>query len=551
MAASVARTVDDQIGEWIARSDEAFDASRNFRANWDAQRRLFLPEAAPIMSNTLTQGARDRQSTVDTYGAFVNRLHATFLFGALINQDGTWIKCVDTSKEPNDSPMMRQWLDDTRDALIEVAMDPSTGFVDAFYSMLLQYGMGSSALYGGDRPGRMPIVKAPPMRDLAWEENEDGEADGFFWPQSFTAAQARKKLGDAAGPQCVKDSQDNRRRNKPSEFLHVVVENDDWNPRGGAIGQRRYCSIWINRTEKHLCAKNFLTSNPYTAFRAPRRPGEVYGRGSWDEAFEEALMAQRVRIAVIRSMEKAIDPVMLLPDDGVSTAPTNEPEGAIVVRADLMARAGDPIRYLQSQGRPDLGQEWLSQSVYGAMDRAFGREFMTLPREPRMVNSQIIGLQEEQSRMTVPMVSPLYQPLGRFLARLYDIRHRQGRMPKPPAGIERAELGIEFRNPLAHAARLAEVRAFMQALEIAVNAGGVDPGARYALKVIEGVQDSARTLGVPEKYISTKEEIEKALEAAANVNREKSQMEGALDLSTVMKNVGAGARGLRNERQAA
>lgn len=549
--------------EMVQRCQAAYTAKRPFESNWEGLRRLFLPNSHPFTLGNTTQGARDREAVVDSYGQFLVKQKATFLYGALINGDGDWIKVRAHGERRNEwdddevDADMLDFCDDTRDELTDVLMAETTGFTEQFFAMLEEYEVfGNGALYGGDRPGGLPIVRCAPIRDIAIEGGAGHEPGGHWWRQTLTAGEWAKKFpGRRLGAKVMAAAESPTRQNDLFTFTHGCLENPGWSP--AEIDQspqkRRYLTLWLNEDEKHLVGQNWLSSDPYTAFRRPRRAGESWGRGSADQAYEENMMVQRVRVAVIRGVEKTADPVMLLPDDGIMTPPTNEAEGAIVVRSDLMSRSADPVRYLRSEARPDIGQEFLQQSCYQAMERSFGTNLMTLPREPRMVESQIIGLQEEQSRGTVPMVAPLFAPLGRFISRIYDIRRRQGRMPRPPQNGRNYTLSIEFQNPLQKAARLAEVRAFMQALTIQIQAMQVDPGARHALKVVKGVQDSARTLGLPESLIATKKEIETALAAGAELAKQQQQMEGGLDLSTIFKNMGAGAKGMQpaNDRAVA
>jgi hypothetical protein len=293
-----------------------------------------------------------------------------------------------------------------------------------------------------------------------------------------------------------------------------------------------------------LVSNAWTTCGPYTSFRYPRRPMEQMDRGPSDEALEEVQMAQRVRMAIIRSYEKAIDPVMLLPDDGVVTPPTNEPQGSMVLRADMLTgRGGEPIRYLQPAGFPDKGQEWLTNEIYGAIKRAYSLDLFTLPREPRMLDSQIVGLQEEQSRGVVPLLSPMFHPTSMVLSRFSDVAMRQGRLPKPPRQAHGVRLAIEFKNPMERASRLAEVRAFMQALSLLAQVSQIDPSARHALKLVEGFQYCCRILGVPEQFLASKKEIDAGAAADTQALAQKSGRETGLDISTMLKNLGGAARG--------
>lgn len=546
------------------RVTAAFTVRQPFENTWEPIRKLFLPDAPPFRLGNTTQGARDREAVVDTYGQFLLRQYATFIYGAIVNGDGDWIKVVATQQRGEEEegsdevdPAVLSFCEWTRDELTDVLMSETTGFTEQFFAMLKELGaFGNGVLYAGDRPGGLPIVRCAPIKDTALEGGAGHEPAGYWWRQTLTAGEWARKLPNRdLGAKIMAAADSPSRRNELFTLTHGSIENPDWSPKEAdqVPQKRKHLTLWLNEDEKHIVSENWLTSDPYTAFRAPRRAGEPYGRGRADEALEEAQMAQRLRVSTIRGIEKTVDPTMILPDNGVMTPPTNEAEGAIVVREDMMRHPGDPIRHLRSEARPDVGQEFLQTSVYAAMDRAFARDLMNLPREARMLESQIIGLQEEQSRGVVPLVAPVFAPLARFIGRIYDIRRRQGRMPKPPMTDRPYALSIEFRNPLEKASRLAEVRAIMQGLTIQAQAIQIDPGARHAMKVVEAVQHSNRILGVPEKFISTKKEIEAALAAAAQIAQQQAQTEQGLDVSTMIKNAGAGLSGLMpaNDRAAA
>lgn len=545
-----------KAGELVERYQSTMGSGQwaNFRATMERKRQLFLPDAAPFFVKNLTQGQRDRQTTVDNYGQVAVRTHATFIFGTIVNGDNDWLKISTYGHSGKDDPNTKAWAIEYRNRLMEILMSPECGFVEQFYAMLLERSaFDNGRLYCGDRPGHHPIVKATPMRDACWEGGTGHDPDTHWWAQSLSAAEWAKKFpGKALGETVQKASESQTGRNDQFTFIHGVIDNPGWVPTkpDQEPSERRHLSFWLNEQDKALVTFKWLATNPYEAFRCLRRPGEALGRGPSEEALEETQMAQRVRLGIIRGMEKGIDPTMLLPDDGVITPPTNEPQGAIVLRSDMLTgRGGDPIRYLQSPGRPDLGQEWLDGAIHGAIDRAFSKDLMTLPREPRMLDSQIVGLQEEQARGVVPLMAPIYAPLGRFITRVAAVAHIQGKLPHAPRSAEGLGVAIEFKNPMERAARLAEVRAFMQAIGILVQASQIDPSARHALKVVEGVQWCARVLGVPEQFITDPATLKALIDADTKALAAKAQTEHALDATTGLKNIGAAARGFVTPQQ--
>lgn len=539
--------------EALDEVNRAFTNSQPFRSTWETARQLYLPDAAPFSFANQTPGQRDRSTIVDTYPQYALRTYATFQFGAVIDGDGQWFKCVPYGHKGADDPDVVAWADEYRRRLSEFLMDPSTGFVDEFFTMLKERGaFGNGRVFCGDRPGALPIFRCTGLRDSAWLAAGDHEPSSHFWRQTLKAREWAKKFpGKDLGPVITRALETPAGRNTDFTFAHCLIQNPGWSPREAdeQPTKRRYLSYWINEAEVKIVSASWLTSDPYHAFRAPRRANEDYGRGPGEEALEEGLMTQRIRIATIRGLEKSVDPLMLLPDDGVLTPPTNEPAGAMVVRADMMMRSGDPVRYMHSEARPDVGEQFLRDSCYASIDRAFSRDLMTLPQEPRMLDSQIIGRQEEQSRGIVPMIAPLFAPTARLIGRFADILQRQGKLPRPPAAAHGLQLAIQFRNPLEKASRLAEVRAFMQVLSLLASASQVDPGARHAIKVIEGVQWCARVLGLPEKFIVPADQLQRLLKADNDAAMQQRQMETAKDATVALKNAGQGAQGFLQPKE--
>lgn len=548
-----------EAGELVDRCNWSFNNPNmtNFRNTMERKRWLLLPDAAPFFIWNQTQGQRDRQTTVDTFGQYAVRVHATFLFSSIVNGDGDWFKIANETPEgkPSEDPNCKSWARDYRDSLASMLMDSRTGFLEQFFAMLLERSAFDNArLYTGDRPGDLPIVRMSPMRDAAWEMGVGHEPEVHWWRQSLSAGEWCRKFPDKdVGKTIAGANESSTARNDQFTMIHGAMLNPEFKPNvpEETPADRKWVTFWIAENDRHLVTHSWCRSDPYTAFRCMRRPMEQMGRGASDEALEEVQMAQRVRMAVVRGYEKHIDPVMLLPDDGVITPPTNEPQGSMVLRADMLTgRGGDPVRYLTPAGAPDKGQEWLTNEIYGAIKRAFSLDLMNLPREPRMLDSQIVGLQEEQARGVVPLLAPLFAPTARVLSRFSDLAGRQGRLPKPPRQAIGTRLTIEFKNPMERASRLAEVRAFMQALSLMAQAVQIDPSARHALKVVEGFQWCCRVLGVPEMFIASKEEIAAGVQADTQAMAAKAGRETGLDVTTMLKNLGSAARGNFDPSQA-
>src|SRR5215471_9329551 len=118
-----------EAGELVDRCNWAFNNPdmTNFRTTMERKRWLLLPDAAPFFIWNQTQGQRDRQTTVDTFGQYAVRTHATFLYGSIVNGDGNWFK-IESYGHPNaKDPNVTAWAADWRDGLAGLLMDAETG----------------------------------------------------------------------------------------------------------------------------------------------------------------------------------------------------------------------------------------------------------------------------------------------------------------------------------------------------------------------------------------------------------------------------------------
>jgi len=521
-----------------------------FETTWKAARRVFFPGSQDFVAQNDTQGKRDRNVAVDGHGILAANDLADYIVAAAANPQQKWIT-FEVEGELSPSPAGREWLEGTRDDILGDLHDPNSRFDEALKAAAKEYAVfANGPFYTGDRPGKLPVYMPVPLASAVWELDTDGELLRFGWKCRWTARQAVDKWPGKVSSKIEEAAKVETGNATRREFLHVMDRNPAFVPGSDVPRERQYRVRWIECDGAHVISTSYLEESCYSIFAALPQPGEAYGRGCGDNALEDTQMAQRVRVSTIRGMEKAVDPITIVPDDGVVSLPTNEARGLLVVRSELMRNGNVPVQTLRYEGRPDLGLE-VSKILHEAIDRHFYTHYTRLPREPRMPTQQIIGLQEEQMRALGPLLTSFQRPLGQIVMRTYNIRRRDGRLrPLPPEWQDRdIKLKLKLEPPALRQMRLAEVRAFIQWLEIVGMATQVEPGVAHVPNLITAIAEVGSVLGVPQRWINSADQVQQMLGTQRQVAEDQAATEQALDATTAAKNIAPLLKVLQGSRE--
>jgi hypothetical protein len=269
-----------------------------------------------------------------------------------------------------------------------------------------------------------------------------------------------------------------------------------------------------------------------------RAPDELYGRGPGTTTLPDNRLLQRVKEVTIRAAQKAIDPPLLVPDDGLIGPIRTAPGRITTVRVGL--RKEDQPRPLLTGARPDFG-ETFSDSIRETILRAFFVDpgLLATP-EPRVTATAIIDSRDMRFQRMTPMIERLQAEfLVPLIERTFNILQRANRLPPPPPELLGQDLVVDFVSPAALAQLVTEADNMTRFLARIAPLG---PDALASLDTDSYVRRMARNLSIPEEVILDARTAQARRDAAAQadtVGQFATGATGARDFSEGLRNVAA------------
>ena len=496
MADTVSGSAEDILRQWedVAARRQAFQSVWQEIADHLLGRRDFTTQAAP---------GRKRMSRIyDTTGLQAADLLAAALHSFLTNPALRWFTLRAEDPDLADDEDVVQWLSAVEDALYAAFNAPDANFAPQIHEVYLdQVAFGTAALYIGDRPGKGLLFSARPLGEIHVAENAEGRVDTVFRKFTFTARQAQQVWGDGAG-RAVAEALAANKGERSFEFLHCVKPVPDGD--GGSTGFA-FASYYLSLADKAVIATGGYHEMPYMVPRWSKDSGEVYGRAPGWNALPDQKMLNEMSKTTLKAAQKAVDPPLLVADDGVVMPLRTHPGGINVVRAGALS--ADPLRPLPVAPRIDIGLEMMEQRR-DAIRGAYHYNLLQLFQDPRMTATQVLQLVQEMQRLMGPMLgrqqSELLEPM---IERVYGVLLRAGALPPLPEALAGLSIRIDHISPIARAQKAGDAQAILRTLEAAQAMASLDPQVTDLIDPDAGMRLIAEANGVPAKALRGPERL--------------------------------------------
>jgi hypothetical protein len=515
------------VDDIIRRADRLKADRSTTEATWQEIRDLMYP-SAPALTATESPGAKQGAKVLDNTGEQAAELLAAALYAGLTHPEQPWFAIRALGLEPGRDREADLWLEIATRRLLARFNSPLGNFApqqDEKLMDLVNYGSG--CMFIGERPGQGPLFSTRPIGECYFAEGPEGKVDTVYRQYELTAAQAVAEFGSAAGDKTAAKAADPKTMDEKVEMCHAVYPRRDRDSQRADAANMPFASVWINKTEKHPIKLDGYPEFPYSCPRWRKRAGETYGRGPGHKALADVKMLQRGMKTQIRGVEKIVDPALMLPDDGVLNTPRLGSGKLNYVRPDLMTGAGDPIRPIQTGGRPDLGEGFL-ESVRERIQFAFFTHLIQFARDPKMTATQFLGITEQTMRVLAPILARLQvQDAQPMIERVFAIGARSGWFPPPPESIASRELRIEYVSPITKQQNIGEARAFAQAIETMVPLSTTNPEVFDNFDLDAGARDLGVILGMRTSWIRSIEQVGEIRRARAEATRQAAGAERA------------------------
>jgi hypothetical protein len=354
---------------------------------------------------------------------------------------------------------VQQYFAQVNKILFRARYAPATNFASQTQEVYTQLGLfGTGALFTDDALNDMNArglglrYKSIFLGELYFMENAVGAVDHVHRRYKLTARQAVQEFGENALPKKITDYAEDR-PDEEFEFLHVACPNPDIKH-----GMRNYrgmpfSSCHISYEERALIREGGYHAQPYAVSRYVTASSEVYGRSPCIDVLPSIKMANAQKETLLRAGHLAVDPPMLLNDDGILAVFDRRP-------------GADNFGMVDAQGRPlamplatgsnlKLGMEMIEETRKEINESLLITLFQVLVEADRQMTAyEVMQRAQEKGALLAPTAGRQQSELlGPIVQREIEILARAGQLPPMPKQLMDAggEFEINYQSPLARA----------------------------------------------------------------------------------------------------
>ena len=248
---------------------------------------------------------------------------------------------------------------------------------------------------------------------------------------------------------------------------------------------------------------------PYLVPRWAKATGEIFGRSPSYNALPDIKTLNKAVEIGLKAWAKAIDPPLLVQDDGVIGRVRMTPAGITVVRSD------GAIKPLQ------IGSNWQitdmkETQLRTAIRQAYYSDQLQLQEGPQMTATEVQVRYELMQRLLGPTLGRFQSEfLNPLIERTFGIMLRAGALMPEPDVIKGQQIDVEYVGPLARSQRMEESVAIERLYGLAMNVVQVDPSIMDNINHDEAIRLRATLLGVPKTVLRGRDEVTELREERA------------------------------------
>jgi hypothetical protein len=444
------------------------------RATWEAHWQELADHVLPRRAEIVRQGSPGEKRMGKLYDATAiqaNELLAAGLHGMLTSPATPWFELALPDAKLMGEAGVAAWLEESARRL-HGALNASN-FQTEMHELYLDLGcFGTAALFIEEDSDSLLRFSCRPLSEIYVGQDAQGRIDTVFRRFSFTARQAAQRWGGGSiVPRLARLAE--RDPDADSEILHAVLPRAARDTRRLEAEQMPFASVYIDSASRHVIAEGGFREMPFAVPRWSKAAGEVFGRSPAMTALPDIKMLNEMCRTTLRAAQKAVDPPLLIADDGVVLPLRTQPASLNFAR--FLADGSDPVRPLATNANVGLGLE-MEERRRMAIRSAFYADQLQLAGGPSMTATEVLQRTEEKLRMLGPILGRLQSELLRpLIDRAFGIALRAGALPKPPAALAGQSLQVVYVSPIAKAQRQTEAQGLLKLLEFAQPLSAIEP----------------------------------------------------------------------------
>lgn len=480
-----------------------------------------------------------------------NDLLASGLHNLLTGTAVRWFHLEPVNKQLLQSQEYADWFAMSEEVLFREMTRPEAGFhpqIAEVYNDIAAFGNGCMATMR--TPGSGIWFQSMPLSEIYVDEGPDARINMIFRFFRLTGLQFKSRYGETKDESINQQVDALLKTNTTSRAVDVLQalipnpifdETISFGPRASRIK-----STTLHYNSEKVVEEQTFRELPIAFARWNKDPGELYARGPGIQAVSDGRMLSEMGKTTIEGGQKAVNPPMMVPDNGFITQLDMSPGGLTVYRAGTQ----DPVRPLYERGQqnPDLGVQMM-QHVQTNVRNAYHYDLLQMIQDPRMSATQVMEISARAQQILSPIVGriqvELLQPL---LNRSFSLALRASKFPPIPEGLSGQGYQIRFVSPIQRAQRANEAQALLQAMNSVIQLAQLEPSALDSLDSDRITRFLFSAWGVPPELLrDPRVVIEMRKERAAQQERQEQfgmMTEGAKAAAPLVKAISGGAKDL-------
>lgn len=534
------------IDELIKRYQSLKGDRGTWEQHWEEIAERILPRQIGFMEdNSRTRGEKKTQKVFDSRPAIALDRFAAVMDSMLTPRQSKWHNLRASDENLNKDFQVRAWFDEVNRRLFNARYAPKANFAGQNAERWISMGaFGTGTLFVDYDPRTGLRYRTIGLRDTFFMENHQGMIDTVFRRFTFTARQAIQQWGTERLPEKILKSAENpNEQTKEFEFVHIVLPNDEYDPRKADARGKEWKSLYVCMESKELVAEpSGYNSFPFSISRYVIAPDEVYGRGPAMLALPDIKMLNEMAKTDIRAVHKLVDPPLLLHDDGImgsGAMSVNLTPGGLNFGG--VSRDGRQlIQPLQTGARVDINEEKMRQRRE-SIDNAFlVTLFQILIETPRMTATEaLIRSQEKGMLLTPTMGRQQSEALGPMVERELELLMSNGKLPPLPDALLEAEgeYEITYDSPMSRMQRAEELVGVQRTMELLTPFAQMNPDVMDIFDPDALAQLTAEVSGVPTSVLRSQDDVNALRQQRAQAQQAQQMAEMAQPVAGAIKDI--------------
>lgn len=493
---------------------------RSLRSNWEPLWQEVADRVWPQMSdftNKRSNGEKRTEKIFDSTAPLALEKFAAALHSLLTPDNQQWHKLTTTDKNLRDVHSVKQYLEDVAEILFAVRRSPFSNFASQANECYKSLGaFGTMGMMVEDVLGKGIRYKSIHLSELFVSENQHGKIDTVHRRFEYSARQAVEDFGRDNLPSKILEAYEKKDEASRFEFIHVVEPNRKIKPRRLDREGMKFYSCYVSIEGRQIVEEGGYRTFPYPISRYSTNPREVYGRGPAMLVLADIKMLNEMEKTTLRAGHLAVDPPLLLFEDGALQGFKMRPRALNFGGVDEQGR--ELVKPLQTGANLPWAHEMSDGKRKLVNDAFLVSLFQILVETPQITATEAMLRAQEKGQLLAPTMGRQQSEfLGPVIERELDILSMAGVLPEMPREMLEAggDYEIEYTSPLARLLRSEDGIAILRTFEQLAPMAQLDPNVYDVFDTDALPRELAEINGVPAKVLRDPDAMKKLKEQKA------------------------------------